>query len=360
MFLALIMIVVCLAAAAFCIDVAYMQLVQTQLRTATDAATRAGALGLAQGSVDDARQMAKDIALANNVAGAPLILVDADIAFGTAARPVGDPEGRFEFTVSSTAINALQVQGVKTSGSSSGDVTLFMGPRVFGTGAFQPSKAAAATIADRDIVLVVDRSGSMDTEDAGVLPSLLVGEYGGDSAYDDDGDGDLKRIEALKVSVREFRKVIDDLPSAEQLGLVSYATNSTPEVDLDTSYTVFDSRMYGLVANGYTNIGEGIDDAVTILLDTSQARPSADPVIIVMTDGIHNQTRDPEDAARDAMAALPGLTIHTVTFSPGAEIWRMESVATIGRGIHVHANDVSDLVDTFEQMARTAGVMIIQ
>ena len=41
MFLALIMIVVCLAAAAFCIDVAYMQLVQTQLRTATDGLERA-------------------------------------------------------------------------------------------------------------------------------------------------------------------------------------------------------------------------------------------------------------------------------------------------------------------------------
>ena len=60
------------------------------------------------------------------------------------------------------------------------------------------------------------------------------------------------------------------------------------------------------------------------------------------------------------MAAIPGLTIHTVTFSPGAEQWRMQSVAAIGNGIHIHANDVSQLVDTFEEMARTAGVLLIE
>lgn len=359
MFIALIMIVVSLAAAAFCIDVAYMQLVQTQLRTATDAATRAGALGLAQGSVDDARQRAKDIALLNNVAGAPLVLDDSDIVFGTATQPPGDPAPPYTFTPSSSAINAVQVAGRKTTGSPSGDVTLFLGPKLWGSGPFQPTKGAAASIADRDIVLVLDRSGSMDTEDSGVLPGSLAGLYSGE-VFDHDGDGRLKRIEALKVAVGEFLGVLNELPSAEQVGMVSYATNSTPESDLDTSYSSFESSVHDLEASGWTNIGEGIDDAVEMLQNTSLARPTADPVIIVMTDGIHNQTRDPEDAARDAMAALSGLTIHTVTFSDGAEQWRMQSVANIGNGIHIHAQDVSQLVDTFEEMARTAGVILIQ
>jgi hypothetical protein len=82
--------------------------------------------------------------------------------------------------------------------------------------------------------------------------------------------------------------------------------------------------------------------------------------MIVMTDGHHNGSRDPEDAASDAMAALPRLTIHTVTFSNNADERRMQSVAEIGQGIHAHADDVSQLVDEFEQMARSAGAILIE
>ena len=359
MILALLMIIASLAAAALSIDVAYMQLVQAQLRTSTDAATRAGALGLATGSVDEARQMAKDIALANSVAGEPLVLQDADIVFGSAVQPAGNPPPPFTFTPGSTNINALEVHGRRTPGSGSGEVGLFLGSALWGTD-FTPTKEAAASIADRDIVVVLDRSGSMGSEDAGVLPPSLVSAYGNDPMYDHDNDGNLRRIEALKVAVGEFRNVIDSLESFEQLGMVSYSTSSTPEADLSTTYTQFDSTVYNLSAGGMTNIGAGIDDAVAMLQDPTLARPSADPVIIVMTDGIHNQSRDPEAAATDAMAALPKLSIHTVTFSSGAQQWRMQNVAAIGNGIHIHASDVSQLVDTFEEMARTAGVLLIK
>src|ERR1700748_671089 len=73
----------CIIMAAFAINVAWMQLVRTELRTSTDAAARAGAkeLSLAQ-SVTAARQVAKDTAAKNLVAGVPLQLADSDIVFG--------------------------------------------------------------------------------------------------------------------------------------------------------------------------------------------------------------------------------------------------------------------------------------
>src|ERR1700749_136004 len=73
----------CIIMAAFAIDVAWMQLVRTGLRTSTDAAARAGAkqLSLSQ-SIATARQTAKDSAKKNLVAGAPLLLSDGDIVFG--------------------------------------------------------------------------------------------------------------------------------------------------------------------------------------------------------------------------------------------------------------------------------------
>src|SRR3954462_7889286 len=79
---------VCLIMAAFAINVAWMQLVRTELRTSTDAAARAGAkeLSLAQ-STSVARTAAKDAAKRNLVAGAPLLLADNDIEFGNSTQP---------------------------------------------------------------------------------------------------------------------------------------------------------------------------------------------------------------------------------------------------------------------------------
>lgn len=359
--LALLLIVVSLGAAAMCIDIAYMQMVQTQLRSATDAATRAGAQGLAQGaSLAEARQMAKDAALANEVAGTSLILSNSDIVFGTAAPNAGDPTGRYIFTPSSSAVNSIRVQGRRTAGSPSGAVTLFLGQSVFGSGPFEASKSATAAVADRDIVVVVDRSGSMNGEDAGTLPPSLVTDYGSDPTYDANRNGRLRRIEALKVAVSEFRKVIDDLPSAEQLGLVSYHSDARTEANLSNNYSLFDSKIYNMDLGSRTNIGDGIDKSLAMLQNTSLTRPGAVPVIIVMTDGHHNGTRDPKTAATDAMAALPRLTIHTVTFSNAADQARMRDVAEIGQGIHAHASDVSQLIEKFEMMARSAGAILIE
>src|SRR5829696_2167052 len=83
----LVLIAVCLplfvVMAAFALNVAWMQLVRTELRTSTDAAARAGAkeLSLSQ-TTADARAAAKAAARRNLVAGDPLQLADGDIEFG--------------------------------------------------------------------------------------------------------------------------------------------------------------------------------------------------------------------------------------------------------------------------------------
>ena len=84
------MIIAFLVSVAFSVDVSYMQLTRTKLRSATDAAARAAGEGLSRAQdMDYARQQAKDIAAANKVAGKPLLLDDSDIVFGHS-----DPAGR--------------------------------------------------------------------------------------------------------------------------------------------------------------------------------------------------------------------------------------------------------------------------
>ena len=151
-----VLLLVFLAAVAFSVDVAYMQLTQTRLRTATDAAARAGGEALARlQDVPSARQAAKDLAAANLVAGEPLILDDGDIVFGSSDR---DADGAWTFTPGGEPVNALRVYGRRTADSASGAVGLFFG-RIFGVSTFEPTQTASVVRFDRDICLVVDRSG---------------------------------------------------------------------------------------------------------------------------------------------------------------------------------------------------------
>ena len=87
----LVLIAVCLPLliimAAFAVDVAWMQLTRTELRSATDAAARAGAkqLSLSQ-STTTARTSSKDAAKRNLVAGKPLLLSDSESSSATARK----------------------------------------------------------------------------------------------------------------------------------------------------------------------------------------------------------------------------------------------------------------------------------
>ena len=75
-----------LAAAAFSVDIAYMQLTRAKLRAATDASARAAGEAFSRlQSLSDARQAARDIASVNEVAGTPLLLRDADVVEGNTA-----------------------------------------------------------------------------------------------------------------------------------------------------------------------------------------------------------------------------------------------------------------------------------
>src|SRR5215470_2767387 len=115
----------CIIMAAFAINVAWMQLVRTELRTSTDAAARAGAkeLSLAQ-TTTDSKNAAKDAAKRNLVAGAPLLLADSDIEFGNSSQATDT--SRFVFTPGGKLPNAVRVHGTRAKGSLSGPVDMML------------------------------------------------------------------------------------------------------------------------------------------------------------------------------------------------------------------------------------------
>ena len=159
--LVLVCLPVILAFSAFTINIAWMQLTRTELRTATDAASRAGSrtLSLTQ-DIDEARTAAVAGAGNNLIAGDPLLLAAADVQFGFTSPQTTGPWTFAARDPAATDINAVRITGRRVAGSPSGPISMLFGG-LFDRTTFEPIKTATQT--DRDVVLVLDRSGSMGT-----------------------------------------------------------------------------------------------------------------------------------------------------------------------------------------------------
>ncbi len=150
--LAAVLMVFVFAFVAFTVDVGYMTLTKGELQNAADSAALAGVMSLGEGEAV-ARTVAQDFAGRHRAAGSPVVVPNADVRFG-----------RFDFVSksfveTSTGVNAIRVFTRVT------DKPFFFAP-VIGQNKFDSSSHATAMLNPRDIVFVVDTSGSMndDTE----------------------------------------------------------------------------------------------------------------------------------------------------------------------------------------------------
>jgi len=264
--------------AAFTINSAYMQLSKTELMVATDAAARAGGRALSEHqTVADAEAAAQATAALNLVAGRPLRLrVDGgtrDIEFGMAS-PRSPNSSRFDFTpvpianvIAGATANAVRINGSRQAGSLNGPVSMIF-PGFVGRQTFEPHQDAVAMQVDRDIVLVLDRSGSMSwteydwpsgtspyyrsTLDAGVRAGLLY-NYGGSyyyasgvDSYDyqdwaweehyDLGPAPPSPWKELVTAVKAFLEVLEGTPQTEHVALASYSSYSSLDLQLTSDY----------------------------------------------------------------------------------------------------------------------------
>ncbi|MEZ5942694.1 MAG: VWA domain-containing protein [Planctomycetaceae bacterium] len=150
--LAAVLLIVIFAFLAFSIDVGYMTMTQAQLQNAADAAAMAGSYKIGD-TPADVRLAAKEVAYANTAAGAPVVVPDEDIDLG-----IFDYSTK-TFVINETLPNAVRVRTRVV------DQPLFFAP-VIKHYDFDMETTAIAMLNPRDIVFVVDLSGSMndDTE----------------------------------------------------------------------------------------------------------------------------------------------------------------------------------------------------
>ncbi len=359
-----VLIVVLIAMAAFTVDVAYMQMVRTELRASTDSAARAGAEALSRTQDKSiAVQTAIDIASRNNVGGRSHRLAASDVLLGSVSR---SSSGAMVFSAGGTRLNAVRVNSSLTSGSAHGPVGLFFGGAL-GTKQFAPSFSATAAQSDNDICLVLDRSHSMCFDFSGVnfqypnmslpLPTLYLMAP----------DPNLSRWSALRDSVNGFLGVVSSLNPPPRVGLVTWASDMPPTfpvIAVESNLSLDTSAIPQVIASrgsntmlGSTNCAAGIDAGVAMLMADTQ-RPYANKMIILMTDGLWNQGRSPVAAAQDA--AAQGIVIHVVTLLPSAKQPDMDQVAQITGGTHYHADDRAALIKAFETLARSIPAVLTE
>ncbi|MEM7314635.1 MAG: pilus assembly protein [Planctomycetota bacterium] len=391
--------------AAFTINMSYMQLSRTELMVATDAATRAAGRGLSElQDVDLAKALAENTAAMNTVGGEPLQLDFEDsaneIEFGNATNS-NSTYSRYNFSKVDTSdvrnglepATAVRITGICNPSSETGSVDLpFPG---FGLGeTFDVTAQSVAMQVDRDIAMVLDRSGSMGwiniawedgftpwnttIYEAAVTAGVLTKSFSrgrwryyyasgqNSTTYQqwvwEDYLGNepvLSPWESLVVAVGSFLDVLEGTVQSEKVSIASYASSASLDLNLESNYQTVRDVVDTLTPSGATAIGLGMETGSAALFNTSFGRSFAAKTLIVMTDGVHNTGISPVTAANNIVAAH-NVTIHTVTFGAGADQDLMQDVAAIGGGMHYHAANSAELIEVFEEIANNLPTIVTQ
>lgn len=340
-----------LVVCAIAVNIAYMELARTDMQIASDAASRASCRTYAKtGDEAAARDAANTAVNMNPILGKVVPLANGDLVFGSSVR---SGTGKYVFTPNAAPFNAARVNLNALDGA----IPL---PLKFGLSisSFKAAQTATASQAEIDIALVVDRSGSMafgsdESSTATLLPKRAPPGW----AFGMPVPPSSRWEESLN-AITVFLNVINQSPQREYINLVTYNHAPTFEFSLTDNYNLVATALNKYTVafpEGGTNIGDGIYTALYDLENAPNKRDSAIPVIIVLTDGIHNYGSDPVGAAQTA--ASSNTIVYTVTFSQEADQVRMEQVAQAGGGKHFHATNGTELMNAFRMIAQELPVL---
>jgi hypothetical protein len=196
-------------------------------------------------------------------------------------------------------------------------------------------------------------------------------------------------VEAGKAFIRRLN------PRFDQIGLVTYDSTARIRSELecvrrlgpdncdmqDLENTVI-AELDDTHAGGGTNIAHGIKLGTEVLSnrDGHMGRPAAAHIMIVMTDGEANQTRELDGACDDDPNLWPndderakdcsvyyamqarnnGIVIYSITLGEGADIELMEHIAELTGGIHRHAPTTEQLGPIFNELYSRIFLRIVE
>ncbi len=173
-----------------------------------------------------------------------------------------------------------------------------------------------------EVAMVVDRSGSMEEDD--YRPT---------------------RLEAAKMAAETFLHQIQPGDSAALVSFSEYATVDSPLTE-DRGSSL--EQLDYLYPDGNTAIGDGLDLAVGVLSEGAEESVKA---VVLLSDGMSNEGRDPLSAAADARDA--GVPVFTVGIGlPGEDFDEatLKGIADTTSGEYLYAPDAEALSRVYERM----------
>lgn len=297
--LAAVVLVAMVALVAVAVDIGFMLTVRTDMQAAADAGALAGVGELPNGRA--AAKTAAESYVKWNVTANPS--VNASDLATTVEFGHWTPANR-SFAKNQAPLNAVRVVADRSNA-----------PHFFanalGHKTFNMRASAIATYQPRDIMLVLDYSGSMNWHN---------------------------KIGALKDAVDVFVSVLQQSKANDRVGFSVYSTTGSLAEPLTFNLTALQAEVRRRSAGGWTNMGEGMEKGRIEL--TNNARRGTKKLMVVMTDGMANRplNRDPFQYVRDEAntAARAGIPIVAISFSQNSDRRIMAEIASITQGVHYH------------------------
>lgn len=225
-------------------------------------------------------------------------------------------------------------------------VNLFFA-RVFGLNATEVTAAATAELGNRDIMLIFDRSGSMD---------------------DDTQDPDIPQpITDTKIASNYFIDLTQNNPFVyDRIGLVSYSTYVQLTLPLGRDFNQMKNTIQSYNADGFTNIGGAIECANNHLIQNSQSKTFKTQILL--SDGMANRpgsglptnpTAIQYALTHAQIAANNSIKIYTISLGNNTDWDLMEQIAAMTNGKHYHAPTPADLDAIFNEIAGRIPTILI-
>lgn len=168
-----------------------------------------------------------------------------------------------------------------------------------------------------DLVLVLDRSGSMSGADIQGARNAAVA-------------------------------VVDMLMPHDRVAVVSFASDATTNVHLTSDFEDAKTEIQKISAGGMTSFGAGLELALEELEDHGSEDHA--PAIIFMSDGYHNTSPAPDSYVQECKDKEPPIPIYTIGFGsyPGdVDEARLKGMAEATGGHYLFAPSIYEMENVF-------------
>ena len=153
-----------------------------------------------------------------------------------------------------------------------------------------------------------------------------------------DKSDSMKNDDRLKLAKAAAKQTVDSLSADDKVGVIAFGSDTEWVSDI---YPCSDKpelrrRIDMLAASGLTDMYPALERACVALEQADADRRHA----IVLTDGVSTPGEFDEIARRMAEA---GISVSTVSVSPGAEQNILKDIARLAGGRHYHCDDAADI-----------------